>query len=61
MKHLQVLVDDQWKYVFAYSGETSKILTLDDDQKNKALPAVDLAFFQNKYGNHIFRTIQLNH
>ena len=54
MKHLQVLENKEWKYVFAYSSNIpGKIITT--SRKSVALSGKDLFYFRNKFGNHTFR------
>jgi len=57
MKRLQVKQGDKWLYVFGYSGEKGTIITLADNHYRRALPAIDLAFMANKFGNDTFRVI----
>jgi len=48
---LQILIDGKWEYVFCRSG--GKVVTTKD--RRKALPALDLEWFQNRFGNDTFR------
>jgi hypothetical protein len=53
-KALQVFQDGEWRYVFCYSQNTGSIVTT--ETRSKALnSSYDMAWFQNKFGNDIFR------
>ena len=56
MYKLQVLINDQWEYVFCRNQRVTDPITTKD--KQKALRANDHSFhyFNMHYGNHKFRS-----
>lgn len=48
---LQVQVDGEWRYVFCQSG--GKVVSTTD--RSKALPGLDLSFFQRYFMSYTFR------
>jgi len=55
MKKLQVLLNGNWEYVFCHNPVEGIITT---KKKHLALKERDLTYFENRFGNNSFRTIQ---
>ena len=52
---LQIFKNGQWEYVFCHGRDRCEIITT--KKPKLALKERDLEYFQNKFGNDIFRVI----
>jgi hypothetical protein len=55
-RKLQVLINNQWEYVFCHNGLQSNPITTKDRLKAVPFNSLSLAYFEMKHSEHEFKS-----